>query len=184
MTAEAQFYQRFVEDVRYCAAGRDPASVAEIARRVRVAMIAAPSARKRRWARVVSAVDELLTGAPSRQGGSLARLRAFVHENAALGRPHDLAITDFRFESRPERMLVAADGRRHLLFALALRASLLPQAALDEDRAGPDPAAHRVGGLRRMRRRRGARAVLDLDHPDIARRARGGYRGRALAGGF
>jgi hypothetical protein len=137
VTAEARFYQRFVEDVRYCAAGRDPASVAEIARRVRVAMIAAPSVRERRWARVVSAVDELLSGLPSRQGGAIARLHDFVRENADLGRPRDLAITDFQFEGRPESMLVAADGRSYLTLALSLRAPLLPAPALDEIVPGP-----------------------------------------------
>jgi hypothetical protein len=132
VTAEAQFYQRFVQDVRYCAGGRDPVTVAEIARRVRVAMIASPSARGQRWARVVSAVDELLSGSPGRQGSALARLRAFVRENADLGRPHDVAITDFRFESRPESLLRTADGHSYLLLALRLRPPLLPAPALDE----------------------------------------------------
>ncbi len=137
MTAEARFYHRFVDDVRHCAAGRDPASVAEIARRVRVAMIAAPSVRERRWARVVSAVDELVSALPSRQSGATARLRAFVRENADLGRPRDLAISDFQFESRPERILTAADGRSFLVLALSLRAPLLPAPALDEIVPGP-----------------------------------------------
>jgi hypothetical protein len=137
VTAEARFYQRFVEDVRRCADGRDPGSVAEIARRVRVAMIAAPSARQRRWGRVVSAVDDLLSRLPARPGGALARLRTFVRENGDLGRPHDVAITDFRFDSRPERMLIAADGHSYLVLALSLRAPLLPVPALDEVVPGP-----------------------------------------------
>ena len=132
MTAEAQFYQRFVQDVRGCADGRDPATVAEIARRVRVAMIAPPSARGQRWARVVSAVDELLAESPARQGNALARLRDFVRENADLGRRRDVAITDFRFESRPEGLLRTADGHRYLLLTHSLRPPLLPVPALDE----------------------------------------------------
>src|ERR1700736_1428608 len=101
MTEEALFYRRFIVDVRRCAAGRTPASVAEIEQRAQVALVAAPAQRERLWARVVAAVNELLAGVPRRELGPAARLRAFVRENADLGRPRDLAITDFRFVPDP-----------------------------------------------------------------------------------
>ncbi len=140
MTDEAIFYRRFVADVRECAAGRAPASVAEIERRVRVALIAPPSLRERRWARVVAAVNELLAGlgGESARAAQAARLRAFVRENADLGHPRDLAITDFRFAPQGESILTARDGRRYLVFARLPRAAgTLPLHALDEVVPGP-----------------------------------------------
>ncbi|HZW54491.1 MAG TPA: hypothetical protein VFF00_10665 [Candidatus Elarobacter sp.] len=135
LTDEAIFYRRFVDDVRRCAAGRAPASVAEIERRVGVAMVAAPEVRERSWARVVAAVNELLAGVPPRELGPAARLRAFVRENADLGRPRDLAITDFRFTMRPEGLLTDRAGRSYVVFARIPRVPKLT--TLDEVVPGP-----------------------------------------------
>jgi hypothetical protein len=121
---EALFYRRFVDDVRRCAAGRAPATVAEIESRVRVALLAPPAARERRWARVVAAVNELLVGLPGRDGGPFSRLRTFVRENADLGRPRDVAITDFRFDMRTEGVLTDRSGRSYLVYAQIARAEL------------------------------------------------------------
>ena len=49
---------------------------------------------------------------------------------ASLGRPRDLAITDFRFTSDPAGIITARDGRRYLLFAPIVPAK--PAPALDE----------------------------------------------------
>lgn len=140
MTDEAVFYRRFVADVRRCASGLSPACVAEIEHRVRVALIAPPSLRERRWARVVAAVEELLSGlgGESARAAHAARLRAFVRENADLGRPRDVAVTDFRFVPQGESVLTARDGRRYLVFARLARApGSLPLNALDEVVPGP-----------------------------------------------
>ncbi|HEY0396614.1 MAG TPA: hypothetical protein VGD01_19205 [Candidatus Elarobacter sp.] len=136
MTEEALFYRRFLGDVRRCAAGRAPASVAEIESRVKVAMVAAPAQRERSWARVIGALNELLAGVPRREAGPAARLRAFVRENADLGRPRDVAITDFRFTMRPERVMTGPRGRSYLVFARIPRAQP-PQPPLDEVVPGP-----------------------------------------------
>jgi len=121
VTDEALFYRRFVSDVRRCAGGRAPTAVAEIERRIRVAMIAAPGQRERRWARVVAAVADLLArfagGDQETEAAALARLREFVRENADLGRPHDVAITDFRFDTKVESVLVDGAGRAYLILA-------------------------------------------------------------------
>jgi hypothetical protein len=130
MTEEAIFYRRFIDDVRRCAAGGAPASVSEIERRVGVALTAEPERRERAWARAVAAVNELLSAIPERALGPAARLRAFVRENADLGRPRDLAITDFRFSTEPDGVLVARDGRRYLVFAPIVPATPVP--VLDE----------------------------------------------------
>jgi hypothetical protein len=130
MTDEALFYRRFLGDVRRCAAGRAPASVAEIESRVDVAMVAEPALRERSWARVIAAVNEMLAGVPRREAGPAARLRAFVRENADLGRPRDVAITDFRFTMRPERVITGPRGRSYLVFARIARAQ--PPQVLDE----------------------------------------------------
>jgi hypothetical protein len=130
MTDEAIFYRRFVDDVRRCAAGRAPAAVAEVERRVRVAMVAPPAQRERRWARVVGLVNELLAGLDSGGSSAATRLRMFARENADLGRPRDVAITDFRFAPPAESILVDSAGRQYLVFAPIRRA---PQpASLDE----------------------------------------------------
>ena len=130
MTEEALFYRRFIDDVRRCTAGGAPASVAEIERRIGIALTAGPERRERSWAHVVAAVNELLAGVPERALGPAARLRAFVRENADLGRPRDLAITDFRFSTAADGVLVARDGRRYLVFAPILPAT--PAPVLDE----------------------------------------------------
>ena len=135
MTDEALFYERFVEDVRRCAAGRAPAAVAELERRVRSALIAPAAQRERRWARVVGLVNELLAGLDASAGEAAGRLRAFARENADLGRPRDVAITDFRFAQRPQGLLTDAHGRRILVFATPARAALRP--SLDEIVPGP-----------------------------------------------
>jgi hypothetical protein len=132
MTDEALFYRRFIDDVRRCAGGRTTASVAEIERRVRVAMIAPPSVRERRWARVVAAVNELLASLDGGDQAAARRLRAFVRENEDLGRPRDVAMSDFRLSSSAERVLVGADGRAYLLFEAPLRPATRPINALDE----------------------------------------------------
>lgn len=132
MTDEALFYRRFVEDVRSCARGRAPASVAEIERRIRVALIASPSARERRWARVVAAVNELLAGL-DRDSPPAERLRAFARENADLGRPRDLAITDFHFVPQAETIVTTREGRSYLLFTRIARVLTSPPlGSLDE----------------------------------------------------
>jgi|GEM_PF-1739240 len=131
MTEEAIFQRRFVDDVRRCAAGSAPAEVAEIERRVGVALAAAPERREQSWARVVAAVNELLAGVPARALGPAARLRSFVRENADLGRPRDLAITDFHFITPAEGVLVGRDGRRYLVFA-PIAPAKPPPAPLDE----------------------------------------------------
>jgi hypothetical protein len=131
MTDEALFYRRFLGDVRRCAAGRAPASVAEIESRVKVALVAQPAQRERSWARVIAAVNELLAGVPRREAGPAARLRAFVRENADLGRPRDVAITDFRFTMRPEQVITGRGGRSYVVFARIPRAQPAPP-PLDE----------------------------------------------------
>ncbi len=133
------FCRRFVDDVRRCTGGRAPAEVAEIERRVRVALVAPPSRRERCWARVVAAVNELLAGlgGEAARAAHAGRLRAFVRENADLDRPRDLAITDFRFVQHAESVLTAADGRRYLVYAAIARAPQGPGAGLDEIVAGP-----------------------------------------------
>jgi hypothetical protein len=132
MTDEALFYRRFVEDVRSCAGGRAPASVAEIERRIRVALIASPSARERRWARVVAAVNELLAGL-DRNSPPAERLRAFARENADLSRPRDVAITDFCFVPHAETIVTTREGRSYLLFTRIARVLTSPPlGSLDE----------------------------------------------------
>ena len=135
MTDEALFYQRFVEDVRRCAAGRAPAAVAEMERRVQTALVAPAGQRERRWAQVVALVNELLAGLGGNAGDAAGRLRAFARENSDLGRPRDVAITDFRFAQRPQGIMTDSHGRRILVFATLARASLRP--SLDEVVAGP-----------------------------------------------
>ncbi len=140
LTDEAVFYRRFVADVRHCAGGQSPACVAEIEHRVRVALIAPPSLRERHWARVVAAVSELLAGlgGETARAAHAARLRAFVRENADLGRPRDLAISDFRFVPQGESVLTDGQGRRYLVFARLVRAAgSLPLPGLDEVVPGP-----------------------------------------------
>ena len=141
MTDEAVFYRKFVDDVRSCAAGRAPSSVAEIAHRVRVAMIAPPAQRERRWARVVAAVNDLLAGLPERESAAAARLREFARENADLGRPRDVALSDFRFTTRAEGVLSLQSGRSYLILAhVALanaHAMRPPVPALEEVVPGP-----------------------------------------------
>jgi hypothetical protein len=137
MTDEALFFRRFVDDVRRCAAGRAHAAVAEIERRVRVAMISSPSVRERRWARVVTAVNELLATAGDADVAAIERLRAFVRENADLGRPRDVAITDFRLTTRAESIVTIGAERRYLVFATIARAASRPIAALEEIVPGP-----------------------------------------------
>ncbi len=137
MTDEATFYRRFVEDVRQCTGGRAPAAVAEIERRVRVALSAPPALRERRWARVVAAVNELLAGlrGDAARAAHAGRLRAFVRENADLDRPRDVAITDFRFVLQAESTLSASGGRRYLLYAPIARAP--EPAGTRDERPGP-----------------------------------------------
>ncbi|MEA2718427.1 MAG: hypothetical protein QOJ39_291 [Candidatus Eremiobacteraeota bacterium] len=137
MTDEALFHRRFVADVRRVAAGRAPASVAEIERRIDVALTAAPDERERHWARLVAVVNELLAGIPQWANGPAARLRAFARENADLGRPRDVAITDFRFAPRADGFLTDRRGRTYLLFAPIPRAPAPPAARLDEIVPGP-----------------------------------------------
>jgi hypothetical protein len=137
VTDEALFHRRFLDDVRRCAAGRAPSAVAEIESRVAVAMTAAPGERERLWARVVAAVNELLAGVPQRPAGPAARLRAFARENADLGRPRDLAITDFRFVTHADGVLTDRRGRSYLLFAPIPRAAAAAVPTLDEIVPGP-----------------------------------------------
>jgi hypothetical protein len=137
VTDEAIFHRRFLDDVRRCAAGRAPASVAEIERRIGIALIAAPGERERLWARVVAAVNELLAGVPQRALGPAARLRTFVRENADLGRPRDVAITDFRFATRADGILTDRSGRRYLVFAPIPAVARTAFATLDEVVPGP-----------------------------------------------
>lgn len=132
MTDEGLFYKRFVDDVRRCAQGRVPSSISEIERRVRVAMIAPPSLRERRWSRVVAAIDDLLSGNAEADPEAAARLRAFVRENADLGHPRDVAITDFYLTGRPQGILTDAHERRYLVFGSLACVSLRPVCALDE----------------------------------------------------
>lgn len=136
MTDEALFYKRFVDDVRRCANGKAPSTVAEIERRVRAAMIAPPSVRERRWSRVVAAINELLSGTTA-DPDAAARLRAFALENADLGRPRDVAITDFHLMGQPQGILRDARERAYLLFAPIACVSMRPIGALDE--VVPDP---------------------------------------------
>lgn len=137
VTEEALFYRRFVADVRRCAAGRAPASVAEIESRIAAALEAAePQQRERAWARLVAAVNELLSGVRAHEHGAAARLRAFVRENADLGRPRDLAITDFRFTMRGDSVLRDRAGRTYLVFAPPAKAAP-PPPPLDEVVPGP-----------------------------------------------
>ncbi|HEX3463094.1 MAG TPA: hypothetical protein VHS78_03440, partial [Candidatus Elarobacter sp.] len=110
---------------------------AEIERRMAAALDAAePEARERAWARLVAAVNELLAGVRSHEAGAAARLRAFARENADLGRPRDLAITDFRFEQRGEGVLRDRAGRIYLVFAPPPKAAPAPP-PLDEIVPGP-----------------------------------------------
>ncbi len=132
MTDEMLFFRRFVEDVRRCAAGRAPSAVAEIEARTRIAIGAPRATRERSWARVVSAVNELLCGVPSHEAGAAARLRAFVRENADLRRGRDVAITDFRFVQRAERIVTDRRGRAYLVFAPIQRVARPDAATLDE----------------------------------------------------
>lgn len=132
MTDEALFYKRFVDDVRRCAKGRAPSSVAEIERRIRVALIAPPSVRERRWSRVVAAINDLLSGNASADPDAAARLRAFALENADLGRPRDVAITDFHLIGQPRGILRDARERAYLIFAPIACVSMRPIGALDE----------------------------------------------------
>lgn len=122
LTDESLFSRRFVQDVRRCAAGCAPAAVAEIERRVGAALAARPGDRERCWARVIGAVNELLSGIPPTESGAAARLRAFVRENPDLGRPRDVAITDFSFRLHGEGVLADGRGRSYLLFAAPPRA--------------------------------------------------------------
>jgi hypothetical protein len=145
MTDEALFYRRFVDDVRRCAGGRTTATVAEIERRVRVALIAPPSVRERRWARVVAAVKEFLASLEGGDPGAVQRLHAFVRENDDLGRPRDVALSDFRFTATPERVLVGADGRAYLVFATLARSAMRPINALEE--VVPAPTRRLASGL-------------------------------------
>ncbi|HTJ25681.1 MAG TPA: hypothetical protein VMA36_05890 [Candidatus Limnocylindria bacterium] len=115
MTDEAIFYHRFVSDVRSCASGRAPACVAEIERRLLLAMLAAPDARDRRWAGVIAAINALLADV-EQESGHAERLRAFVRENADLWRGRDVAISDFRIVARAQSILTTANGRRYLAF--------------------------------------------------------------------
>ncbi|BDE08076.1 hypothetical protein WPS_33520 [Vulcanimicrobium alpinum] len=133
MTDESLFYRRFIEDVRRCAAGRAPASVAEIDLRVQAALAAPPQQRESRWARVVAAVGDLLTAFNGRSAAA-GRLREFLRENADLERPRDVAITDFRFVQRVDGVLRLRDGRRVLMSARIPRAA---DASLDEVVAAP-----------------------------------------------
>jgi hypothetical protein len=126
MTDEALFYHRFVADVRSCAAGRAPAWVAEIERRVLFAMIAPPEVRDRRWAQVIAAIGTLLADV-EQENGHAQRLRAFVRENADLWRARDVAISDFRIVGRPESVVTGIDGRRYLAFARRRRADARPR---------------------------------------------------------
>lgn len=132
MTDEALFYKRFVDDVRRCAKGRAASSVAEIERRVRVAMIAPPSVRERRWSLVVAAINDLLSRGTAADPGAAARLRAFALENADLGRPRDVAITDFHVAGRPQGILRDARERAYLVFGPIACVSLRPIGSLDE----------------------------------------------------
>jgi len=136
VTDEALFRRRFVEDVRRCAAGRAPASVAEIEARIALALSAGPQESERHWARLVAAVNELLAGLPPRFAPQAARLRAFARENADLGRPRDVAITDFRFDMRAQGIMADRMGRRYLVFA-PIAPAAPPPAALDEVVPGP-----------------------------------------------
>ena len=95
-----------------------------------------PVARERAWARLVAVVNELLAGVRSHELGAAARLRAFVRENADLGRPRDLAITDFRFELRGEGVLRDRRGRTYLVYAPPAKAAP-PPPPLDEIVPGP-----------------------------------------------
>lgn len=132
MTDETLFYHRFLSDVRSCAGGRAPASVAEIERRVRIALIASPASRERRWAGVVAAINELLAGL-ERESAPAERLRAFARENADLGRPRDVAITDFCFAPQPESVVTTREDRSYLLFARIARVQSAPsRSSFDE----------------------------------------------------
>jgi hypothetical protein len=101
-------------------------------RRIQVALIAAPSTRERRWARVVAAINELLAGL-DRETPPAQRLRAFARENADLGRPRDVAITDFAFVPRAEAIVTTRAGRTYLLFTRIARVlTSPPRGSLDE----------------------------------------------------
>jgi hypothetical protein len=142
MTDEAIFFRRFVSDVRSCASGRAPARVAEIERRLLLAMLAPPEVRERRWAGVVAAISALLADVAEKDGRHAERLRAFVRENADLWRGRDVVISDFRstfteraFNARAASVLTTADGRRYLTFTL------------NERPREEGPAARRLGRL-------------------------------------
>jgi hypothetical protein len=81
-------------------------------------------------------VNELLVGLPGRDGGPFARLRTFVRENADLGRPRDVAITDFRFDMRTEGVLTDRRGRSYLVYAH------IPRAAMPLDEYVPSATRH------------------------------------------
>ena len=135
MTDEALFYRRFLDDVRRCAAGHAPACVAEIERRIRIALAAPQADRESGWARVVAAVNELLAGHAAADPSAARRLRAFVRENADLDQPRDVAITDFHFEARVDGVLTFGNGRRYLAYARFPRA--VAAQSLDEIVAAP-----------------------------------------------
>ncbi len=166
------FYRRFVDDVRRCTGGRAPAEVAEIERRVRVALVAPPSLRERRWARVVAAVNELLAGlgGEAARAAHAGRLRAFVRENADLGRPRDLAITDFRFvQQRRER----ADRRARAAATWSTPRSRARRrdrgaAGLDEIVAGPTRLLAEWAVYALCGGARGRRALVRLHRSGVA----------------
>lgn len=82
---EARFYRTFMADVRSCSAGRVPACVVEIERRIQLALTSSAQYRDARWGRVVAAVAQLLDALDDASPAA-ARLRAFVRENGDLTR--------------------------------------------------------------------------------------------------
>jgi hypothetical protein len=131
VTDESLFYRRFVGDVRACAGRRAPAAVREIELRIEAALAAPVPEREGRWARVVSAIAELLAVVDERTP-PVVRLRRFLRENADLNRPRDVALTDFRFVVRPDTVLRVGGTQRYLLFAPFPRATAAAARALDE----------------------------------------------------
>ena len=132
MTDEALFYRSFIEDVRACAGRRARTSAAEVERRMRVALIAPPSVRERRWERVVTAVRDLLGLLGHPRSDAAERLRAFVRENADLGRAREFSIGDFFVVRKFEKLLLLADGARYLTYRPLIRAFRPPRGTLDE----------------------------------------------------
>lgn len=132
MTDETLFYRTFVEDVRACAGGRAKGTAVEIERRIRNALIAPPSQRDRRWARVVAAVHDLLGALGEPRSDAAERLRAFVRENADLNRPRDIALTDFVVSRNVDRVIVTSSGRSFLTFTPVVRTLRRPVSVLDE----------------------------------------------------